>query len=335
MIERTFRIGDLKTYFYTGNKVAKAVDGISFGIYRGKTLGIVGESGSGKSVTALSIMQLIPSPGKIVHGKIWYKERDLLKLPEREMRKLRGKSMSMIFQEPMTSLNPVFTIGNQIQEAIELHTKGLSRKDIINKSIEMLKQVGISSPEKRIQEYPHQLSGGMRQRVMIAMALSCNPDLLIADEPTTALDVTIQAQILDLLEKLKEEMHMSILLITHDMGIIATTAFQVNVMYAGKIAEKTEVQNIFNNPLHPYTQGLEKSIPKLRLGGEKPRRLNAIHGLVPSLYELPQGCSYQDRCPYVMPRCRVEDPELYQVGPRHWVRCFLYEKDHAPISTNE
>ncbi len=336
MIERTFRIEDLKTYFYTGNKVAKAVDGINFGIYRGKTLGIVGESGSGKSVTALSIMRLIPDPpGKIVNGRIWYNDRDLLKLPEREMRKLRGKSMSMIFQEPMTSLNPVFTIGNQIQEAIDLHTKGLSRKDIINKSIEMLKQVGIPSPEKRIKEYPHQMSGGMRQRVMIAMALSCNPDLLIADEPTTALDVTIQAQILDLLEKLKEEMQMSILLITHDMGIIATTAFQVNVMYAGKIAEKTEVQNIFNNPLHPYTQGLEKSIPKLRLGGDKPRRLNAIPGVVPSLYELPQGCSYQDRCPYVMPKCRVEDPELYQVGPRHWVRCFLYEKDHAHISTNE
>ncbi|OGP99125.1 MAG: peptide ABC transporter ATP-binding protein, partial [Deltaproteobacteria bacterium RBG_16_55_12] len=285
------RTKDLRTSFFTPDGEVKAVDGVSFEIEEGKTLGLVGESGCGKSVTALSILRLVPfPPGRVVGGEILYRGRDLLKLNGEEMRKIRGNEISMIFQEPMTSLNPVFTIGNQIGEAIRLH-QGLGKKETREKTIEMLRLVKIADPETRVDDYPHQLSGGMRQRVMIAMALSCNPSLLIADEPTTALDVTIQAQILELMKELKDRLGMSLLLITHDLGVVAEQADEVAIMYAGKIVEQATAKALFNRPLHPYTVGLLNSLP--RVGANKKKRLEAIPGMVPSPLELPSGCRFR------------------------------------------
>lgn len=319
-------ISNLQTYFYTDEGVSKAVDGVDYYVRKGETLGVVGESGCGKSVTALSIMRLIPQPpGKIAGGDITFEGKSLLELSSQEMRKIRGNKISMIFQEPMTSLNPVFTIGNQISEAIQLH-QGLSKKAALERSVEMLKLVGIPSPELRVKEYPHQLSGGMRQRTMIAMALSCNPSLLIADEPTTALDVTIQAQILDLMSSLKEEFNTSIILITHDLGVVAETVARVVVMYAGKIVEAADVYNIFENPLHPYTVGLLKSIPRIDLTTTTRERLQEIEGVVPIPSQLPSGCLFHPRCPHVMDVCRHQLPELKShKEENHDVRCWLYE----------
>ena len=320
-------IQDLKTYFFTYEGVAKAVDGVSYRLAKGEPLGVVGESGCGKSVTALSVLRLIPvPPGKVVGGQILFKGQNLLSLPEDEMRKIRGNRISMIFQEPMTSLNPVFTVGNQIQETFRLH-QGLSKKDSLEKTVEMLKFVNIPTPEKCVERYPHELSGGMRQRVMIAMALACKPEILIADEPTTALDVTIQAQILDLMTKLKEELGMAIILITHNLGVIAEMVRRVLVMYAGKIVEEAKTKTLFENPRHPYTLGLLKSIPRL---GDKFRfgkiRLNEIPGVVPSLYDLPPGCKFSTRCPSVMDVCREREPELKEIGEGHFCSCWLTEK---------
>ena len=319
------KIRDLHTYFFLDEGVVKAVDGIDLELKEGETLGIVGESGCGKSVTALSIMQLIPSPpGKIVKGEIYFRGTDLLTLSEAEMRKIRGRSISMIFQEPMTSLNPVFQVGDQISEILQLH-EGISRKEAWERSIEMLRRVGIPSPERRVKEYPHHLSGGMRQRAMIAMALACSPKLMIADEPTTALDVTIQAQILELMIHLKEEKAMSLILITHNLGVIAETAQNVMVMYAGRIFESTDVRSIFANPKHPYTQGLLNSIPRLDRDDTKKERLEAIPGLVPSLLDIPEGCKFFERCKYAFHQCSEKEPLLIEIDPGHFVRCWLYE----------
>ena len=322
--QRVLEIRDLKTYFFTYEGVAKAVDGVTYQLAKGEPLGLVGESGCGKSVTALSILRLIPiPPGKIVGGEILFKGKNLIDLSEEEMRKIRGNRISMIFQEPMTSLNPVFTIGNQIQETIKLH-QGLSKRESLEKAIEMLRLVNIPSPERCVNQYPHELSGGMRQRAMIAMSLACNPEILIADEPTTALDVTIQAQILDLLNKLKEELGMAIILITHNLGVIAETVNRVLVMYAGKIVEEAKTKTLFENPQHPYTRGLLKSIPRL---GDKVRhgkvRLSEIPGVVPSLYEIPSGCKFSTRCPSVMDICKAIEPELKEIEKGHFSACWL------------
>jgi len=324
-VSHLLQVKELKTYFFTFEGVAKAVDDISFHLDKGETLGLVGESGCGKSVTAQSIMRLIPEPpGKIVSGTILFDGVKLLDLTMKQMRTIRGKRVSMIFQEPMTSLNPVYTIGDQISEMFMLHEK-LSRRESWEKSIEILKKVQIPEAKKRAHEYPHQLSGGMRQRAMIAMALSCNPEILIADEPTTALDVTIQAQILALMMQLKEEFEAAIMLITHDLGVIAEIAQRVVVMYAGKAVEEGQTEAILEDPKHPYTRGLLKSIPKL---GERSRygrqRLQEIPGIVPSLYELPPGCSFCPRCPEAMAMCRDRVPELLDISDAHRVRCWLY-----------
>lgn len=321
-------VRNLKTGFKTDDGEFLAVDDVSFTLEKGKTLGIVGESGCGKSVTSLSIMRLIPNPpGKIYGGEVmFYGSKtakggiDLTKLPEDQMRKIRGNDIAMIFQEPMTSLNPVFTIGNQIAEAIELHQKGLNKKEIRERTIEMLRLVGIPEPTKRVDEYPHQLSGGMRQRVMIAMALSCNPELLIADEPTTALDVTIQAQVLDLVRKLQREMGASMILITHDLGVVAETCDDVAVMYAGKVIEYGTVEDIFYRPRHQYTKGLLNSIPHFETGHRK-ARLETIKGLVPSMFNLPKGCRFSERCPAVQDDCRVAQPPLIPFGGKHTAAC--------------
>ncbi|MGK5082628.1 ABC transporter ATP-binding protein [Bdellovibrionota bacterium FG-1] len=329
--EKILEVKNLKTSFFTEDGEVKAVDQISFDVYKGKTLGIVGESGCGKSVTSLSIMRLIPNPpGKIVGGQILYKGKDLTQIDLAEMRRIRGNEISMIFQEPMTSLNPVFTIGNQIREAIALH-QDLPRSEVHNKAVEMLKLVGIPSPEKRVHDYPHQLSGGMRQRVMIAMALSCNPQVLIADEPTTALDVTIQAQILDLLRDLQAKVGLALILITHDLGVIAEMADEVVVMYAGNIVEQGNVREIFANPKMPYTRGLLNSIPTLSqdpTGRIKKNRLETIPGIVPNLLHLPKGCRFQERCSFVMDVCRQAEPELRNIAQKtenqdlpHAIRC--------------
>ena len=316
------QVEDLRTWFHTDEGTAKAVDGVSFGLAEQETLGIVGESGCGKSVTALSILRLIPDPpGRVEGGSVRFQGRDLLALSEKEMRRIRGNEIAMIFQEPMTSLNPVYTIGEQISEVLRLH-RGLSRGEAEERAVEMLRRVRIPDPEQRVEEYPHQLSGGQRQRVMIAMALACDPALLIADEPTTALDVTVQAQILDLLKELQREFGMAIMLITHDLGVIAETAHRVVVMYAGVVVESGAVEQIFDGPNHPYTEGLKAAIPKL---GEKVERLATIPGTVPSPYEEIVGCPFQNRCPYVMERCRREFPALYTLGPGHVARCFLYD----------
>ena len=317
----------LKTYFYTSEGIAPAVDGVDFTVRQEKTLGVVGESGCGKSVTALSIMGLIPRPpGKIEAGEILYNRNgntlDLTKLNPKgsEMRSIRGNEIAMIFQEPMTSLNPVYTIGNQIMEAIILH-QGLNKKNARDKAIEMLTAVGIPSPKQRIREYPHQLSGGMRQRAMIAMALSCNPSLLIADEPTTALDVTIQAQVLDLMNDLRTEFKTAILFITHDLGVIANMADEVIVMYLGKIVESASVRDIFHDPKHPYTRGLMHSIPSLTTTEKE--RLVPIEGVVPNLFQLPLGCGFEPRCPKTMEICRTQIPPLKEVSQDHTVACWF------------
>lgn len=320
MSDNLVHIHNLRTHFYTEDGVVPAVDGVNLYIKRGETLGVVGESGCGKSVTSLSIMRLIPTPpGKIVEGEILFEGQDLVKKSEAEMRKIRGNDISMIFQEPMTSLNPVYTIGDQIAEAIQLH-QGLNRKDAIDKAIEMLRLVGIPLPERRVKEYPHQLSGGMRQRVMIAMALSCNPKLLIADEPTTALDVTIQAQILELMKKLKRDLGMAIMLITHDLGVVAEMCERVVVMYGGKVVEEGDVVSIFKNPLHPYTEGLLRSVPRM---DEDVEKLHVIEGVVPNPLHLPKGCRFHPRCPYAVDRCKEEQPQLEQVAPGRFVACIL------------
>lgn len=320
------KVENLVTSFKSNGRVLHAVDDCSFSIQQGKTLGIVGESGCGKSVTSLSIMRLIPSPpGHISGGQILFEGKDLLKLPEHEMRTIRGNQISMIFQEPMTSLNPVYTIGDQIGEVFRLH-KGASQKESRALSIEALKQVRISSPEERVDDYPHQLSGGMRQRVMIAMALACNPKLLLADEPTTALDVTIQAQILALMNNLQKENGMSIVLITHDLGVVAETCDDVLVMYAGKIVEQARVKDLFSSPKHPYTIGLLNSIPKL---GERKNRLHTIPGLVPSLDKLPRGCRFQERCPLASDECRQQEPPLVSFETNRAVACFKADVKRA------
>lgn len=312
-------VKNLKTYFYTDDGVSKAVDDVSYSLNRGETLGLVGESGCGKSVSALSIMRLIPEPpGKIVGGEILFEGRSLLNLTEAEMQEVRGNDIGMIFQEPMTSLNPVFTCGDQISEAIILHQK-LTKDQAKDKAIEMLKLVGIPAPEQRFGEYPHQLSGGMRQRVMIAMALSCNPDLLIADEPTTALDVTVQAQILELIGKLQKELGMGVIMITHDLGVIAEVCTKVAVMYASKVVEYGTVEEIFYNPKHPYTIGLMSSIPKLN---KKKSRLSTIEGSVPPPTHYPVGCHFCTRCTYAVDKCWQEEPALENVGPNHTAACW-------------
>lgn len=324
--EILLEIDNLCTYFYTDEGVAKAVDGVSWSIPKGKTVGLVGESGCGKSVTALSLLRLVQSPpGKIVDGSISYNDRDLLELDDGEMRKVRGNEISMIFQEPMTSLNPVYTIGNQIMEALLLH-RDVNKPEAREIAVEMLEKVGIPAPEQRVDEYPHQLSGGMKQRAMIAMALSCNPNLLIADEPTTALDVTIQAQLLELLKDLQDRFGMSILLITHDLSVVAELADYVAVMYAGKIQEFSTAHNVFENPLHPYTQGLFESRPQIH--GQK-TRLTEIEGSVPSATRFPDGCRFHPRCPEKMDHCSEIDPPLQEVEDKHWVRCLLYEDQYS------
>ena len=329
LAEKLVDVRNLKTYFFTEDGTVPAVDDVSFHINRGETLGVVGESGCGKSVTSLSIMRLIPNPpGKIVGGEMYFEGESLLEKSDPEMRKIRGNDISMIFQEPMTSLNPVYTVGDQIAEAVELH-QGLSHQEAIEKAVDMLKLVGIPSPEQRVHEYPHQLSGGMRQRVMIGMALSCNPKLLIADEPTTALDVTIQAQILELMKGLKQDLGAAIMLITHDLGVIAEMAERVIVMYAGKIVEEADVFSLFKNPLHPYTEGLLSSIPKL----DAPKgRLHVIEGVVPNPLNMPQGCRFNPRCPHAMDKCREEEPPLVDVGDGRYSACWLNGKRAREVS---
>ncbi len=322
-MEKILEVKNLKTYYSTDNGTARAVDGVSFSLGRNRTLGIVGESGCGKSVTALSIMRLVPMPpGYFAGGEIFWKGSDLLKISEDEMRKLRGNEIAMIFQEPMSSLNPVYTCGNQIVEQILLH-QDLSGKEAKGLAVEMLRHVGIPNPSERFEAYPHELSGGMRQRVMIAMALSCNPALLIADEPTTALDVTVQAQILELIGKLQADTGMSVILITHDFGVIAELCEDVLVMYASKVVEEGRVSQIFSDPLHPYTKGLLKSIPRI---GSKQQRLNVIEGNVPSATRLPDGCRFANRCPLADELCRKVEPQLEEYDPGHKAACW---KIHA------
>ncbi len=318
-------IQGLKTYFYTEDGVVKAVDGVDLYVRRGETLGIVGESGCGKSVTSLSVMRLISPPGRIVAGKIIFDGVNLLTLPEREMTKIRGNRISMIFQQPTSCLNPVFRIGDQIAEVLNIH-EGLGREAGWARAVELLRMVGIPEPQKRAYAYPHEISGGQAQRVMIAMALACSPELLIADEPTTALDVTIQAQILDLMRDLRERTGTSIMLITHDMGVVAEMCDRVVVMYAGQVVEQADVRTLFRNPLHPYTQGLLGSIPVL---GQVRERLDVIPGTVPNLLDPPPGCRFEPRCQKcegpIRERCISEMPPLREVEPGHWVRTWLYD----------
>jgi oligopeptide/dipeptide ABC transporter ATP-binding protein len=309
----------LQTHFASEQGVVRAVDGVDLTLERGKTLGIVGESGCGKSVTALSIMGLVPQPpGRIAAGEILFEGEDLLRAPPQRLRDLRGDKLAMIFQEPMTSLNPAFPVGEQIAETLLRH-KRISKQESKDQAVEMLRRVRMPSPESRANDYPHQLSGGMRQRVMIAMALACNPRLLIADEPTTALDVTIQAQILELMRALREELGTSIILITHDLGVIAELADEVLVMYAGKVVERCSVARLFSSPQHPYTIGLLGSIPRLDREAE---RLNAIEGMVPDAAALPKGCRFHPRCPFAVDRCRQEEPPLLELAPSHFSACW-------------
>ena len=312
------QVRDLRTSFFTSDGEVRAVDGVTFDIADGETVGLVGESGCGKSVTALSIMRLLAKgTGRVVGGEIIYRGRNLASLSEEEMRQIRGNEISMIFQEPMTSLNPVFTVGEQIAEAVRLH-QGVGKREAQDRAVEMLRLVKIADPERRLRDYPHQLSGGMRQRVMIAMALSCNPKLLVADEPTTALDVTIQAQILELIGELQSKLGMAVLLITHDLGVVAERANHVAVMYAGKIVERAKPDIIFARPMHPYTVGLMNSVPGV--GGRKDR-LDAIPGIVPSPLDWPSGCRFRDRCGRADQACAATQPDLREVAPGHWVAC--------------
>ncbi|PRO66625.1 ABC transporter ATP-binding protein [Alkalicoccus urumqiensis] len=314
------KVDDLQTSFFTHKGEIKAVDGVHFDVPAGKTLGLVGESGSGKSITSLSIMRLIESPGKIKGGSITFNGEDLLAKSEAEMRDIRGNQISMIFQEPMTSLNPVYTIGDQIAEAYQIH-QGKTKKEALQKAVDMLELVGIPSPKARVKAYPHELSGGMRQRAMIAIALACNPQLLVADEPTTALDVTIQAQILRLINRLQDELGMSMLLITHDLGVVAETCDYVAVMYAGKIVEYADVNTLFSNPKHPYTVGLLKSLPRHDIDQEE---LEVIKGMVPRPDELPEGCRFAPRCPFATDLCRERLPDLEDLGEGNQVRCWIH-----------
>lgn len=316
---KLLEVKDLKTYFYTDEGVVKSVDGVSFSVDKGETLGVVGESGCGKSITSMSIMQLIGKPGKIVNGEIDFKGENLLNKDKEEMRKIRGKEIAMIFQEPMTSLNPVYTVGQQIMESVLIH-EDMTKEQARERAIQMLDLVKIPDAEKRLNSYPHEFSGGMRQRVMIAMALSCNPEFLICDEPTTALDVTIQAQILNLINELKEKTGTAVMMITHDLGVISEVADNVMVMYAGQVVEYTDVDTVFEKPLHPYTQGLISCIPKL--GGQE-EKLSTIKGMVPSFNDMPEGCLFCPRCEYAKDICRKERPELVDLDG-HQVRCFKY-----------
>jgi peptide/nickel transport system ATP-binding protein len=323
-------VDGLKTYFFLRGGILKAVDGVSFQLKPHETLAIVGESGCGKSMTALSLMRLIPDPpGRIVGGSVKLAGTDLIGLDERAMRAVRGKEISMIFQEPMTSLNPVMTVGKQIAEALLLHER-MSGKEAMARAVEILKLVRIPEPQQRLKEYPHQLSGGMRQRVMIAMALACNPKVLLADEPTTALDVTIQAQILEIILDLQKKLGTAVILITHDLGVVAETAQRVIVMYAGKKVEEAPVGELFARPLHPYTHGLMASIPRLELmrggGGETKRRLQEIPGIVPALTNLPAGCAFAPRCPFADDQCRREAPPYQEKRPAHWAACWHSER---------
>src|SRR5579872_5881013 len=319
MAERLLDIRGLKTHFRTDDGMVRAVDGVDLAIDRGETVGVVGESGCGKTVTAMTVLKLIQMPpGKIVAGSILWQGRDLVPLGPDDMRKLRSKEIAIIFQEPMTSLNPVYTVGQQIAETLRLH-EGLNKRDATDRAIEMLRLVHIPTPERRVHDYPHQFSGGMRQRVMIAMALSCNPKLLIADEPTTALDVTIQAQILDLLAEMKSRFGMAIMLITHAMGVVAETAERVVVMYAGRVVEEAPVEQLFEAPRHPYTQGLIRSIPRIDTAGARKTRLEAIAGVVPSLLNPAPGCRFAPRCRFATSACREASPPLREVAPGHRV----------------
>jgi len=318
--EALLRIEHLTTVFDTARGPVAAVDDVSFEVRAGETLGLVGESGSGKSVTALSIMRLVQPPGRIAGGRVIFKGRDLMTLDERQMQAVRGADISLIFQEPMTALNPVFSVGDQIAETLVVHGRA-TRREAWNKAIELLRAVRIPQPESRVKDYPHQLSGGMRQRVMIAIALSCQPSLVIADEPTTALDVTIQAEILDLLREMKAALGLALLLITHDLGVVAETADRVAVMYAGRIVETAPVREIFRNPAHPYTRGLLGSMP----GGRPGRRLQAIEGTVPMLGDLPAGCAFTPRCPERFDRCPTSPPPDYPAGPDQTAKCYLHD----------
>ncbi|MEZ5421892.1 MAG: ABC transporter ATP-binding protein [Pyrinomonadaceae bacterium] len=319
-------ITDLKTHFPTRAGLVRAVDGVSFSLGRGELLGLVGESGCGKSITALSVMQLIAPPGKVVGGSIRFAGEELTTASPERLREIRGNDIAMIFQDPMTSLNPVYTVGEQIAEALRLHRK-LDRKAAKEAAIEAMREVAIPAPETRVDDYPHQLSGGMRQRIMIAMALACDPELLIADEPTTALDVTIQAQILELLNELRKTRELAVLLITHDLGVVAEVADRVCVMYTGKIVEEAGVKEIFAAPKHPYTQGLLKSVPKLSAAGHRVERLSTIDGTVPTPTDLPPGCHFAPRCPQRMPECEKGEIPFFEVGENDKVRCLLYDKD--------
>jgi len=323
MTRNLLEIKNLKTVFPSAEGPVPAVDDVSFFVKPREILGLVGESGCGKTVTSLSILRLVSPPGKITAGEILFEGKDLLKVSEKEMQSVRGDKISMIFQEPMTSLNPVMTIGDQVAEPLILHKK-MKKKEALAQTVDLLKSVSIPDPELRVRDYPHQLSGGMSQRVMIAMAIACNPALVIADEPTTALDVTIQAQILELLEKLRSEHGLSILLITHALGVIAEAVDRVIVMYAGKIVEEAPVKELFSSPKHPYTVGLLESIPKIKLHGEKAARLRTIDGTVPDLAHLPKGCSFYDRCKDRMEICTSEFPTTIQVNPEHRVACYKY-----------
>ena len=323
MAQRLLEIRGLKTHFATDDGMVHAVDGVDLAIDEGETLGVVGESGSGKSVTAFSVMRLLPMPpAKIVAGEILFRGRDLLKASDAEMRAIRAREIAMVFQEPMTSLNPVYTVGEQIAEVVRLHQR-LGRRAALDRSVEMLRLVRIPRPEQRVRDYPHQFSGGMRQRVMIAMALSCNPKLLIADEPTTALDVTIQAQILDLLGDLKQRMGMAVMLITHAMGVIAETAQRVVVMYAGEVVEQATVAQLFRAPRHPYTQGLIRSIPRIDRAATQKMPLETISGVVPSLLNPPVGCRFAPRCTFARADCTAATPPLREIAPGHYVACVL------------
>ena len=322
------QVKDLRTHFFTDEGVVRAVDGISYDVQEGETMGLVGESGCGKSVSALSILRLIPSPpGKIVGGEVWFDGQDLLKVDEDEIRHVRGNRIAMIFQEPMTSLNPVLTIGRQITEALELHLK-MNRNAANRRAVELLELVGIPEAHTRLNDYPHQFSGGMRQRVMIAMALSCNPKLLLADEPTTALDVTIQAQILEIMARLSSEFKTAVIIITHNLGVVARYADRVNVMYAGKIVESGSAREIYGRPRHPYTLGLLRSVP--RLDEARRDKLVPIEGLPPDLANIPPGCSFYPRCSYHIDRCRQEEPPLMLVDAKHYAACWVDVRQGRP-----
>ena len=326
MTEALLEIKDLNTWFYTDDGVVRGCDGVSYSVARGETLAVVGESGSGKSVAAMSIMNLIPTPpGRIVSGEILFEGKDLVGMPLEEMQEIRGNRIAMIFQEPMTSLNPVMTVGRQIAESLRLHQK-TTKKEGWDKAVELLRVVGIPAPEKRVHDYPHQMSGGMRQRVMIAIALACRPDLLIADEPTSALDVTVQKQILKLIRDLQKELDMAVIMITHDMGVVAETADKVAVMYTGQVVEYGSVEEIFNAPKHPYLDGLRRSIPRIDLDEEE---LYTIDGIVPDPLNLPEGCRFAPRCPKAMAICHEKQPGITRFSDTHHTRCWLYGKEDA------